>query len=529
MKIGIFLFYNIICFLFVLCPRAIAKNMDHSMQKIAKKSIKKNFSKQKQISLFFDKSQSYVRLKNGTKIIRKYDRDGIITSISLDQNNDQRFDFIIYYSNKNNEQIITDYKIDSNFDQAWDIEYSCKKNKNQLICVHSIDLDFDKKMDFSYNENTGTSTVLNQKLYEKLIRNKEANDKIAAIKKPDPRSPASLPQFEEAGLPSSLLNGCTDEECIKNQSSSLIEAMEIWEQMLEGSYYYKNINGDTEPKSEQQFKLNQKYADFRRTKFDVLIHKNCETKAIQDSFGKDYIFNKVFDSYDQLSKFVVSSTYDLGSDTSKNKKMAQHLPKLIKMMGSNHPDQMPKIVCGDAIENTKFGNKQFERVLNCNSVGSAILSQSNFTPITETCKLNENQNCSKVSGPAVLLNLNPEKCDGNQDLVTKSITNTIIHEFFHTMNYIGLNVATFNKVPKIEYAYACAHSIVPGALKLDSNKSAEFYKMAKKHCARNDSDLIDKSDEVRCEIFNLCEHKQTHSNTQSCEQVLANPNSCKKI
>ena len=484
-------------------------------------------TKPSSLQFLTDKSQSKVSIGKKSILNREFDSEGFITRLSLDLNNDGKADAVYNYNKLNYK--LDAYQIDNYLDGSPDETFSCKTLKNKEICEYKLDLDNDKKMDFSLNVDSFKSSVLNNKILDKIRKNE--NKSIYSVKKD--RKTASIPGINEgksleAGIPGHLLNGCTDEKCRQDQAKVLFESYEKWSEQAKGDLYYPHITGSKKPSTKEEKRLAEFYKDFKRTKFDFLIHKSCD----YENPGKKYNLDVAKAASFAVSEIASAISVEIYADEEEGPSLDHHMPRFIKLMASNHPDNMPKIICGPMLLKS---NKGWEKIENsCDLFGGALDSRYKSNIIHSKCNDKTKEGCLALPLPVLFMATPDKKCDKNDTEHNKQIVNefphTLIHELFHTMGHQGVAVLKTTDL-NIEYSTTCAFIIndnIESKLSVEHNN---FIKnLSSRHCRRPIQDTVNRPDEVRCELFYLCIFGRTHDRgnktIDDCKRIIKNPNTC---
>ena len=531
---------------FLTCTSSVAISAD-SAAEVKKSSVQ---SSQSNINAFFEKNIAHSKLPSGANVWRKMNKSGFITSFEVDQNADNKVDAEYFY-NADGSGLVK-YNVDRNFDRVWDQTYECSIKNKKTECNLKVDVNLDGKMDFAYESVSKKKTILDQKVYKSLASNSsnESSKKIRSQKKrlseklvdyslspmklTDHRSIAAIPDYE-AGLPANLTNECnsSDASCIIGQSHSLIQIIPKWEKMISKAMYYKHITGDKEPSTAEEKKLNAKYSEFRRTKYDFLIHESCD-KADEINGKKNYMAETGFEVLEKTFEFLTNQTLDTEYYAGRN--FSHHIPKLFKLLGSNHPDNMPKIVCEDMFfkEDNKLRGSRNE----CATTGLAGYKESEYYPASKNCHLSDISKCKPVPKPIMYLALEHKNCKNTEDqnyynnLTKEEFKQTFTHEMFHLMDYDGLQIMAHDNIPYLEYPGACALAIFPKFYKLNQEQLDMLERTADSHCRNKPEEIENLKEDIYCELTNLCRFKITHDSFKDesqrglyCEQLLKLSNS----
>ena len=506
---------------FLTCTASVAISA-YSAAEVKKSSSEYS---QSNINAFFEKNIAHSKLASGANVWRKMNKSGFITSFEVDQNADNKVDAEYFY-NADGSGLVK-YNVDRNFDRVWDQSYVCTTKNSKKECNYKIDINLDGKMDFAFDSISKKKTILDHKLYNKLAKTTKAgldkkqkqhstkklvNHNLSPMKLGEARSIAAIPGYE-AGLPANLTTECnsSDSSCIIGHSNSLIKIIPKWEKMIAKAMYYKHITGDKEPTTQEEKKLNAKYSEFRRTKYDFLIHESCDKADVingKNNYMAETGFEVLQKSFDFLSRETLSTEHYAGRNFS------HHIPKLFKLLGSNHPDNMPKIVCEDMFfkeEGKLVGSKD-----DCATFGLAGYEDIDYYPAGKNCKINDISKCKAVPKPVMYLALEHKNCKSkeaetyyNND-TKEEFAKTFTHEMFHLMEYDGLAILAHDNIPYLEYPGACALAIFPQFYKLKQEKLDDLAMTADLHCRNKPEEIEEIKEDIYCELSNLCRYKVTH-------------------
>ena len=520
----------------------------------------KNKNPENDFVAYFDKQKTEVSLSNKTKIFRKFNEQGFITEIKMDQNNDNKFDTVLLYDEQGLNLI--EYKFDKNFDAKWDETLNCSKilakissskhninTKDSFDCISHLDIDLDGKMDVAYNRTTKKQIILNQKVFNKIkydyVFNKKNKTKnefsnfdinipqyLRKLDSNEKRAVAAIPGAE-AGLPLYMFGTCKEDKCIKEQGLFLLQALPKWKTMVEESLYYSEISANTKLSKEEKAKLNDRYSQFKRTKFDVLIHESCEA-GDKLSGKKNFVAMSAYEVVSTMFQGMVDGAYnyDVDSNTGPDN-LSHHFPVMTKYFGSNHPDNMPKIVCTDTFDVVDL--KATISNYTCRDFGSNYKKGIEIVPISDKCKDVNDKSCKGFPAPAMYLSVDlKKKCD-KEDIkeIIYEFNNTLAHEMLHSMGYESRDILNNPDVPVLEYAYACSMAFFPQVYGLNEDQESMLGAEGTGHCKLNTDDLIIEKDEVMCDLYNFCKFGQIHGpeydRVKDCNKININERECSII